>query len=251
MKISVDTKAQTLNMDGRTIGLYTDEAFKALSELWVKVGWNQKYSYSFSWLGVPIIQLPEDMIRYQEVVTALKPDVIVETGVAHGGSAVFSASLCRLLGKGRVIAVDIEIRPHNRARIEQHPLADLITLIEGSSTAPEVVGQVKQMIRPDETVLVVLDSDHSYAHVTDELNAYAPLVTKGSYMVATDGLMRDLTDVPRGAAHWDKDNPANAARDFAAAHSEFELGEPAWPFNESELTGNITHWPDAWLRRSR
>lgn len=251
MKISVDTEARTLDLDGRTIGLYTDEAFKALSELWVKVGWNQKYSYTFSWFGVPVIQLPEDMIRYQEVVAALKPDVIVETGVAHGGSAIFSASLCRLIGKGRVIAIDIEIRPHNRARIEQHPLADLITLIEGSSTAPEVVEQVRQLIRPNESVLVVLDSDHSYAHVTDELNAYAPLVTKGSYMVATDGLMRDLTDVPRGAAHWNKDNPANAARDFAAAHPEFELREPEWPFNESTLTGNITHWPDAWLRRCR
>lgn len=131
MKINIDTKAQTLDADGRKVGLYTDEAFKLLSDLWVKVGWNQKYSYSFSWLGVPIIQLPEDMIRYQEVVSALKPDVIVETGVAHGGSAIFSASLCRLLGKGRVIAVDIEIRPHNRKRIEEHPLSDLITLIEG------------------------------------------------------------------------------------------------------------------------
>ncbi len=249
MKISIDTKAQMLDIDGRAIGLYTDEAFKTLSEMWVKVGWNQKYSYSFSWLGVPIIQLPEDMIRYQEVVAAIKPDVIIETGVAHGGSAIFSASLCRLLGKGRVIAVDIEIRPHNRTRIQQHPLADLITLIEGSSTAPDVLAQIREAISPGESVLVVLDSDHSYAHVMDELNAYAPIVTKGSYIIATDGLMRDLTDVPRGSEHWEKDNPANAAREFAALHPEFELGEPAWPFNESSLTGNITHWPDAWLRR--
>lgn len=98
-------------------------------------------------------------------------------------------------------------------------------------------------------MLVVLDSDHSYKHVMDELNAYAPMVTEGSWIVATDGLMRDLTDVPRGAAGWDKDNPADAARDFAARNPEFVLGEPAWPFSESTLTGNITHWPDAWLQR--
>ena len=128
-------------------------------------------------------------------------------------------------------------------------MSDLITLIEGSSTAPEIIGQVRAAIGPNETVLVVLDSDHSYQHVLDELNAYAPLVTEGSWIVATDGLMRDLTDVPRGTASWDKDNPANAARDFVAGHPDFVLGEPAWPFNESTLTGNITHWPDAWLQR--
>lgn len=249
MKISIDTKAQVLDVEGRQIGLYTDEAFKLLSDLWVRVGWNQKYSYSFSWLGVPIIQLPEDMIRYQEAVAAVKPDVIIETGVAHGGSAIFSASLCRLLGKGRVIAIDIEIRPHNRKRIEEHPLSNLITLIEGSSTAPEIVEQVRNAIRPDETVLVVLDSNHSYDHVMAELKAYAPLVSKGSYIISTDGLMQDLTDVPRGATAWKNDNPAKASRDFAAVNPEFTLGEPEWPFNESTLSGNITHWPDAWLKR--
>lgn len=249
MKISIDTKAQVLDVEGRQIGLYTDEAFKLLSDLWVRVGWNQKYSYSFSWLGMPIIQLPEDMIRYQEAVAAVKPDVIIETGVAHGGSAIFSASLCRLLGKGRVIAIDIEIRPHNRRRIEEHPLSDLITLIEGSSTEPEIVEQVRNAIRPDETVLIVLDSDHSYDHVMAELKAYAPLVSKGSYIISTDGLMQDLTDVPRGTTTWKNDNPAKASRDFAAVNPEFTLGEPEWPFNESTLSGNITHWPDAWLKR--
>jgi cephalosporin hydroxylase len=249
MRVSIDTEGRTLDVDGRKLDLYSDEGFKVLSDLWVKVGWNQKYSYSFSWLGAPIIQLPEDMIRYQEAVAALKPDVIIETGVAHGGSAIYSASLCRLLGKGRVIAVDIEIKPHNRARIEQHPLADLITLIVGSSTAPEVVAQVKGLIKPGESVLVVLDSDHSYRHVADELVAYAPMVTAGSYIVATDGIMRDLEDAPRGRPGWGTDNPANAAIDFAAKHPGWVIEEPAWPFNESTLSGNITHWPMAWLRR--
>lgn len=249
MRVNVDTAKKQLEVDGRTIDLYSDEAYRVLSDLWVKVGWNQKYSYSFSWLGVPVIQLPEDLVRYQEAVFALKPDVIIETGVAHGGSAILSASLCRLMGKGRVVAVDIEIRPHNRKRIEEHPLSDLITLIEGSSTAPDIVQQVRSHIKAGETVMVVLDSDHSYKHVKDELEAYAPMVTKGSWIVATDGIMRDLEDVPRGRAGWAKDNPAQAAQDFAAANPSFRIEEPQWPFNESTLKGNITHWPDAWLRR--
>ena len=249
MKIEIDTETGVLAIDGKTQPLYGDASFRALSDLWVKVGWNQKYSYTFSWLGVPIIQLPEDMIRYQEAVVRLKPDVIVETGVAHGGSAIYSASLCRLLGKGRVIAVDIEIRPHNRRAIESHPLADLITLVEASSTSKAALDAVKAQIRPGETVLVVLDSNHSYAHVRDELEAYAPLVTPGSYIVATDGIMRELTDAPRGSPSWDRDNPAQAARDFAAARPEFVIEQPPWPFNESTLGANVTHWPDAWLRR--
>lgn len=249
MRINIDTDALTLEADGKTVELYSDDAFRALTDLWVKVGWNQKYSYGFSWLGVPIIQLPEDMIRYQEAVFSLKPDVIIETGVAHGGSAIFSASLCQLIGKGRVVAVDIEIRPHNRKRIETHPLAHLITLIEGSSTAPEIVERVRSAIKPGDKVLVVLDSDHSYAHVMNELNAYAPMVSEGSWIIATDGVMQDLTDAPRGKPGWNKDNPAKAARDFAAANSQFTIEPPVWPFNESTLSDNITHWPDAWLRR--
>ena len=249
MRIQIDTDARTIDADGKKIDLYSDEGFKLLSELWVNTGWNQKYSYSFSWLGVPIIQLPEDMIRYQEAVSALKPDVIIETGIAHGGSAIYSASLCKMLGKGRVIAVDIEIRPHNRARVENHPMSDIITMIEGSSTAPEIVDQVKGLVKPGETVMVVLDSDHSYKHVMDELEAYAPMVTPGSWIVSTDGIMQDLENVPRGRPGWKTDNPAKAARDFVAKHPNFVIEEPQWPFNESTLKGNITHWPDAWIRR--
>jgi cephalosporin hydroxylase len=249
VKLEVDTESGRIVVDGEPMALYSDEGFRAVSDLWLKVGWNQKYSYTFTWLGVPIIQLPEDLIRYQEIVARLKPDVIVETGIAHGGSAIFSASLCRLIGKGRVIAIDIRIRPSNRAAIENHPLGDLITLIEGSSTAPNVVEKVKALIRPGESVLVVLDSDHGHAHVSGELAAYAPLVTPGSYIVATDGVMRDLTEVPRGARHWDIDNPARAAREFAASHPEFVLEPPPRGFSEATFTNEITYWPDAWLRR--
>lgn len=249
MKIEIDTDARTLIAGTDRLPLYSDAAFRVLSDLWLKVGWNQKYTYTMSWLGVPIIQLPEDIVRYQEVVYALKPDVIIETGIAHGGSAILSASLLKLIGKGRVVAVDIDIRPHNRQRIEMHALAPLITLIQGSSTAPEIVDRVKAEVKPGDRVLVVLDSNHSYAHVTAELNAYAPLVSVGSYIVSTDGIMRDLTDVPRGSGDWARDNPARAAQDFCARNPEFVLEEPAWPFNEANFKGNITHWPDAWLRR--
>lgn len=249
MKVEIDTDARKIAIDGNSIDLYSDAGFRAVSELWLKVGWNQKYTYTFSWLGVPVIQLPEDMIRYQEAVSELKPDVIIETGVAHGGSAIYSASLCKLLGKGRVVAVDIEIRPHNRRRIEAHPLAPLIKLFEGSSTAPAIVDAVRAEIKPGDTVLAVLDSNHTYSHVMDELEAYAPLVTPGSYIVATDGYMQELEDAPRGQPGWSRDNPARAARDFVAKHPNFVIEEPKWPFNESTLSGNITHWPDAWIKR--
>lgn len=250
MKVEIDTKTGEIRReDGKSVPLYSDEGFRLVSELYLKVGWNQKYTYTFTWFGVPVIQLPDDMIRYQEAVFALQPDVIVETGIAHGGSLVFSASLCKAMGKGRVIGVDIEIRPHNRARVESHALFPLITMIEGSSVAPEIVAKVTSLIKPGEKVLVVLDSNHSYAHVMAELEAYAPLVTKGSYIVSTDGCMRDLTDVPRGQKDWATDNPANAAEDFAKKNKAFVIEEPAWAFNESTLKGNVTHWPSAWLKR--
>ena len=249
MKIAIDTKAQTLIVDDKTMNLYSRESFEIVSDLWVKLGWVEKYPYTFSWAGRPIIQLPEDMVRFQELVWAVKPDVIVETGVAHGGSLVFSASLCRMIGKGRVIGVDIEIRPHNRRQIEQHPFANMITLVEGSSTAPEIVSAVKSGIRPGETVLVVLDSNHSYKHVSDELSAYAPIVSVGSYIIATDGVMELVHDAPRGRREWLTDNPTRAAADFVAANRDFALEEPAWPFNESELRERVTHWPGAYIRR--
>lgn len=254
MRLIIDTDRQEVQLeDGgarRSIPLASREAFELISRQWVRVGWSTKYSYTFSWFGRPIIQLPEDMVRVQEVIYRLQPDVIVETGVAHGGSLVFYASLFKAIGKGRVVGVDIEIRPANRKAIEEHPLAAAITLIEGSSTDEDTLAKVRAQIRPGETVLVILDSDHSKKHVAAELEAYAPMVTPGSYIVATDGIMQDLADMPRGNADWGQNNPAAAAREFAAAHPEFVLEQPHWPFNESELAANITHWPDAWLRRA-
>lgn len=253
MRITIDTNSQTISheRDGEVqrLPLYSNEGFALLSQLWLTVGWNQKYTYTFSWMGRPIIQLPDDMIRVQEVIYRLKPDVIIETGVAHGGSLIFYASLCKAIGKGRVIGIDIEIRPHNRKAIEEHELFPFITLIEGSSIDPTVVAEVHRLVQPNETALILLDSRHTRDHVLAELEAYHDLVSPGSYIVATDGIMRDLDRAPRGQADWGWNNPAEAALQFAQQHPEFEIEQPSWPFNESELRENVTHWPHAWLRR--
>jgi cephalosporin hydroxylase len=251
MRIIIDTEAKTLaTNEGRAIDLYGREAFELISELWLKTSWNQKYSYTFTWMGRPIIQHPEDIVRLQEVIYLLKPDVIIETGVAHGGSLIFYASLLKSMGKrGRVIGVDIEIRPHNRKAIEKHELSSYITLIEGDSTARDIVEKASKTIRPSGTVLVLLDSNHSYAHVMNELEAYHQFVTRGSYLVATDGIMQLVHDVPRGRLEWLTDNPKRAAEDFVRMHPQFVIEEPSWAFNESPLRKPITAWPSAWLKR--
>lgn len=254
MKLTIDTEKQLLTYEeGKETleyDLYTKQAFELISHQWMKVGWNQKYPYTFSWMGRPIIQLPEDMVRLQEVIYNVKPNVIIETGIAHGGSLVYSASLMKSMSiDGRVIGVDIEIRPHNRKAIEEHEMFPLITLIEGSSTENSIVEKVKSLITPNDKVLIILDSNHTKQHVADELEAYHKLVTPGSYIVATDGSMKDLYDVPRGESDWVWNHPTDAAKEFADTHPEFIVEQPAWPFNESELTENITHWPGAWLRR--
>lgn len=253
MRLTIDTDQRRLTHEGpdgaRGLPLYSAEAFEILSRAWLEVGWTQKYSYSFSWLGRPVVQLPEDLIRVQEVIHRVRPDVVVETGVAHGGSLIFYASLCKAMGHGRVVGVDVEIRPHNRQAIESHPLAGYITLLEGSSTDPDVLEQVRRQVRPGETVLVLLDSCHTHRHVLDELRAYAPLVSVGSYLVATDGIMGDLAESPRGHPDWIWDNPRQAALDFAREHPEFALEEPSPPFNESAVTARVTYWPSAYLRK--
>ncbi|SVE47293.1 uncharacterized protein METZ01_LOCUS500147, partial [marine metagenome] len=170
-------------------------------------------------------------------------------GVAHGGGLVFYATLCQALGYGRVIGVDIEIRPHNRTAIEGHALASFITLVEGDSAAPEVVAEVGSHMREGESALVLLDGCHTRDHVRAELEAYAPLVGKGSYLVAMDGIKEDLRDAPRSEADWEWNNPAIAAREFAAAHREFVLEEPPFAFNESRITERVTYCPDAFLKR--
>ena len=228
--------------------LNSSEAFKIISNVWLRAGWNNKYVYSFSWLGRPIIQLPEDMIRMQEVISHVRPTKIVETGVAHGGSLIFYASLLKAMDiKGKVIGVDIEIRPHNRRAIEEHNLFDSIVLVEGSSIEAPVLDIVRQHIFPEDVVLVILDSCHSKAHVLSELEAYGPLVTVGSYIVATDGIMGALVGEERTEADWRWNNPEQAAFTFADEHDEFEIVEPAFPFNEGNVVDRVTYWPNCFL----
>jgi cephalosporin hydroxylase len=231
-------------------GIGTPEAFRVLSQLWIRSGWDVKYVYSFTWQGRPMIQLPEDMIRLQEVICAVQPDLIVETGVAHGGSLCFYASVCKVIGKGRVVGVDIQIRPHNRRAIESHCVAPYISLVEGDSVDPEVVSKVRAQIPPCGRVLVLLDSCHTKEHVRAELEAYSPMVAPGSYIVAMDGIMEQLTGAPRSCSDWIWNNPRQAAREFAAAHSDFEIAEPAFLFNEGMVTERVTYWPGAFLRRT-
>jgi cephalosporin hydroxylase len=241
---SVDESGEISQTD-----IYSQDGFKLLSEIWLKQQWNQMHWKSFSWFGFEIWQFPEDLLRLQEVMVTLKPDVIVETGVNRGGSAIYFATICRLLGKGRVISIDIHIPVEVRHSIEQSSYADLITLIEGDSTSPDVVNQVHSLVGSEEKVFVFLDSDHSKAHVLRELSFYSEMVTPGSYIVATDGVMESLTDTPFGQMGWGEDNPAAAAREFVASHPEFVIKRPAALFGEEYVIKELTYWPDAWLFR--
>jgi len=225
------------------------EAFEVVSKAWLRSGWDNKHVYSFTWFGRPIIQLPEDMVRLQEVIYAVQPDVIIETGIAHGGSLVFYASLCKAMERGRVVGIDIEIRSPNRQALEAHPLFPLITLIEGSSIDPEVVSRVQAQIGPGETGLVLLDSCHTKQHVLSELNAYAPLVSPGSYIVAMDGIMEDMVGAPRTEPDWKWNNPRQAALEFVAVNPGFVIEEPPFLFNEGNITERVTYWPSAFIKR--
>ena len=249
LQFEYDEAAGVIRHDGRDLPLADPEAFELISQAWLRAGWDTKYVYGFSWLGRPVIQLPEDMVRIQELIYELQPDVIVETGVAHGGSLIFYAGLCEAMGKGRVIGIDIEIRSHNREAIEAHRMSPRISLVEGSSIASGVVQEVKAQIGSSETVLVLLDSNHSRDHVAAELEAYGPIVSPGSYIVACDGIMQQVKGAPRTMPDWSWNNPISAVQMFLEKNSEFELHEPLWPFNEGSVRKRVTYWPQAYLRR--
>lgn len=226
------------------------EAFRLISRAWLRSGWDSKYVYSFTWLGRPIIQLPEDLLRIQEVIYRTQPDVIVETGIAHGGSLVFYAGLCKAMNHGRVVGVDIEIRSHNRRAIEQHELFEYITLIEGDSVARETITHVKRHTEGS-TVLVLLDSCHAKDHVAAELGAYAPLVSPGSYIVAMDGIIEQVAGAPRTQSDSSWNNPRRAALEFVEQNADFVIEEPAFLFNEGHITDRVTYWPNAFIKRIR
>lgn len=184
-----------------------------------------RWVYNFSWLGRPIIQTPTDVFALQEMVWEVKPDFIIETGIAHGGSLILSASLLELLGgDGQVLGIDIDIREHNRLEIENHPLSKRITMIEGSSIDPFIIKQVYEQTKDRKKVLVLLDSYHTHEHVLAEMNAYSNLVTKGSYLVVYDTCVETLSNTLNTDRPWGKGNsPYTAVQEFLKQHDEFEI----------------------------
>lgn len=225
------------------LDIYSEMGFLALANLYTRSGWQRRISYEPTWLGIPIIQTPEDMVMMQELLWKVRPDVVIECGVAHGGALVLYASMLELLGKGHVIGVDVEIRKYNRLALQSHPLSKRFTLIEGSSVEQGTLERVREHIRPDDTVLVALDSNHTRDHVSRELEMYAPLVTPDSYMVVFDGVMEVLTDAPNGSATWDSDNPWHAVTRFIDSNPEFEVDAY---YNRLK----VTHCPGGFLKRT-
>ena len=235
--------------DGSSIPLSDPRAFSIISSCWLRAGWDTKYVYGFSWMGRPIIQLPEDLIRIQEVIWDVKPDLVIETGVAHGGSLVFYAGLLAAYGEGTVLGIDIEIREQNRLEIERHELAKRIDLIEGNSISVDTIEKVRGHASSAEKVLIILDSNHSRDHVYEELKAYAKFVTPGSYIVACDGIMQSVVGAPRTESDWSWNNPISAIDDFLAENSDFTNLEPHRPFNEGGISERITYWPRGFLQK--
>lgn len=229
---------------GNIAGLRADQDVQALSRIWLREITRHKYAYNFTWLGRPLIQLPQDMVAVQELVWRVKPDLIVETGVAHGGSLIYSASLLELIGgAGRVVGVDIDIRAHNRAEIEKHPLAHRIQLIQGSSVDRSVIRQVREAARGCERVMVLLDSNHTHKHVLQELRGYSPLVTKGSYLVVFDTLIEDMPGDLIKDRPWGKgNNPKTAVWEFLKKNRRFVVDKDV----EAKLL--LTVAPDGYLK---
>lgn len=206
----------------------------------------EKYSYNFTWLGRPIIQYPQDLVAMQEIIWEVKPDLIIETGIAHGGSIIFSASMLELLGgeNREVIGLDIDIRAHNRKEIESHPLFKRITMFEGDSTSPEIAKQVYDIAKKHEKILVCLDSNHTHDHVLKELKLYAPLVSVGSYCVVFDTVVEDLPDDMFPDRPWGHgNNPKTAVHEYLKNHPEFIIDKNI----EQKLL--VTVAPSGYLKR--
>jgi len=201
-----------------------DSTLTDLTRRWKDATRPYRYTYGFTWLGIPVIQHPQDVMAWQEILWRVRPDLVVETGVAHGGSLVLSASMLELIGHGRVLGVDIDIRPHNRAAIEAHKLAHRISLIQGSSTDQATADAVYAQANGAERVIVVLDSNHTHEHVLRELELYSPLVKKGSYLLVFDTAIEDCPEDAFPDRPWGKgNNPKTAVREFLKTNKRFEV----------------------------
>ncbi len=217
-EFAADRRQAIRDMDG-------DSALRAVSRDWFLQSSRHKYSYNFTWLGRPIIQLPQDILAMQEIIWAVQPDLIVETGVAHGGSLMLYASLLELLGgNGLVVGIDIDIRAHNLAAIERHPLFKRIALLEGSSVSEEISRQVHAYAQGRSRIMVVLDSHHTHAHVLREMELYSPLVTQGSYLVVFDTIVEDMPEDAFPDRPWGRgDNPHTAVQEFLQTNARFAI----------------------------
>jgi cephalosporin hydroxylase len=224
-----------------------DPRLRQLTGQWFEAASRYEYSYHFTWLGRPIIQFPQDMLAVQEIIWSVKPDLIVETGIAHGGSLIFSASLLELLGgDGRVVGIDIDIRQHNRVEIERHPLAKRITMIQGSSIDPAVAEQAHRLATGTSRVIVLLDSNHTHDHVREELRLYSPLVGLGSYLVVFDTDIEFLPDDLCADRPWGKgNNPKTAVDEFLRTNDRFEVDAAL----EAKLLISVA--PGGYLKRVR
>lgn len=254
------------------LGLKADTDVQALSRIWLREITRHKYAYNFHWMGRPLIQFPQDMVALQEIIWDVRPDLIIETGIAHGGSLILSASMLALLDycdavqagevldpratRRRVLGIDIDIRAHNRAAIEAHPMAHRIDMIQGSSIDPGIVSEVHAVAHGHERVLVILDSNHTHDHVIAELEAYAPLVSRGSYCIVFDTVVEDMPDEMFPDRPWGKgDNPKTAVWEYLRRIKE--EGRPAVDGDPLELNIDkdieakllITVAPDGFLRR--
>ena len=224
-----------------------DSEMREKSVEWMVLADKYKYTYNYTWMGRPIIKFPNDMVAQQELVWSIKPDLIIETGIAHGGSIIFSASLLELIGEGQVVGIDIDIREHNRAEIEKHPMSKRITMFEGGSTDPGVFAKVKEMADSAQRVMVILDSNHTHEHVYNELKLYADLVTVGSYLILPDTFIEFF---PKGyyadSRPWDVgNNPHTAMKQFMSERSDFEIDQT--PVNKCMITESF----DGYLRRTK
>lgn len=245
-------KAFNEEVSARISGNMQNEELIDTAYAFTKASIVSKYSYNFSWLGRPIIQYPQDILAMQELIWSIQPDLIIETGIAHGGSLIFYASMLELNAAcggpkdAEVLGVDIDIRAHNREAIEAHPMNKRIFMIQGSSIAPEIVEKVKAKAAGKQRVLICLDSNHTYNHVLCELQAYAPLTSVGSYCVVFDTVVEDMPkemfpDRPWGLG----DNPKTAVWEYLKTHPEFEIDKSI----QCKLL--ITVAPDGYLKRGR
>lgn len=229
-----------------------DNGFQQISRDWLRAGWDARYPYTFSWAGLPVFQIGDDLVRLQELIWRENPAVIIETGVGEGGGQAFLATTCAMRQHGRVIGIEQDLQRNSRPQLSRHPLIQkYCTLVEGDSADPAVFAKVKATLSPQETVLVILDSCHTRAHVRAELDLWSTVIRPGGWIVVCDTSFAILADLPNGRQQWAEDNPLAAIADFLADYPDFQQVMPVWPFNQSSLAAGDapSHLAGGWLQR--